>query len=1012
MDPGTFGKYQVRRLLGHGAFASVYLCLDPDLDSLVAIKLLGERFLEDEDVKSRFVQEARILRRLDSERILRVHTIDRLPDGRPYFVADYADGGTLQEQILRHISSSEDGVGFSLENAVVLSRDIAQCLGVAHRRDVVHRDLKPQNILFRSRTGHRAEEGRDPVTPSLEDIVRGRVRMVLADFGIARALEAAAGQTISAGTPQYMAPEQADGRADPRSDLYAAAVILFELLTGRTPYLGSTPLEVVRAQLTEGPPPIRQVREDVSEIVESVLLKGMATEPDARYQTADEWLRALDDVSSEVLLASGGSDSTVFSDAAETVPVAAGVTDDEGKIQEAGGARWSLQPHDIRGGGTGETSVVVANEGSTPIEVPIRPVGPDLTFQARPQSLSVEPSQTASAELSVSASDRRWFGRGKSRRFQIPAPDETDLEPPTLEGVFVQKPRLGLLPLSLILFGLLAVGLVAWLLWPDTTLVEAPDLVGLPVAEATMAIEDAGLVLGATRTEATDLVGPGEVVEQQPEAGVEVEEGSLVDLVIAEAPPPVEVDVPDLVGLTTEAARNLLEERGLVAGAITGEPSEEFEAGIVVSHEPVAGAAVPEGSDVSLVVSEGTPVEIVAVPNVVDLSEDVARDELGDVGLEVGAVSEENSTTGDIGVVLAQDPPAGSEVESGSSVDLVVSIGTIVPDVTGLSMAAAVAELDEAGLAEGTTTEETSASVDEGLIISQDPGSGVNVSPGSTVDLIVSSGPPPPADSFDYEVLHEDFEVGPGGFLAESVSCPSGMNVVGGGVGVIREGSGDFGTVVRESTAGTIGGGAFDVWAVSVANLSGSSHTLRVEAICVDLGGGLEVISNDVAVAAGGYERATAICPAGSRVLGGGAAVIGEGSGDHGTILRESGPGTIGGGAQDLWLVGISNTSGSAHTVRIKAICSDPLPGYEVVSTTETLGSGGFVRTGVECDVDHRVMGGGVIVPGGSTGTVIRESNPGMITGTSGDQENWVLAISNGAGSSHDVVISAVCVDR
>jgi hypothetical protein len=155
--------------------------------------------------------------------------------------------------------------------------------------------------------------------------------------------------------------------------------------------------------------------------------------------------------------------------------------------------------------------------------------------------------------------------------------------------------------------------------------------------------------------------------------------------------------------------------------------------------------------------------------------------------------------------------------------------------------------------------------------------------------------------------------------------------VLGGGAGVIGEGIGDFGTVLRESTPGTVGGGA--LWLAALRNNDTGAHTVRVQAVCAASPSGYEVVGTDHLVPAGGFVRAVATCPVGKVVLGGGAGVIGEGIGEFGMMFRESAPGTMGADARSLWLVALRNNDTSAHTVRIEAVCADPLPGYVIVTS-------------------------------------------------------------------------------
>lgn len=318
LAPEAFGKYQVRRTLGEGAFASVYLCDEPGIDALYAVKVLSRTYADDEDINARFVEEARTLKRLASERTLRVDSVDWLDDGRPYFAADYADRGTLARLLAER---SGDGA-LSLNEALIISREIAQCLLVVHAQEIVHRDLKPSNILFQSTSPKVGMHGVDGPVPTIDELVRGDVRLVLADFGIARSRAKGPDLTIAAGTPHYMAPEQAEGAADERSDIYAAAVIMYQLLTGEVPFPSSSLIEIVSRQLREGPPSIREIRGDIPESVDQLLKKGMAIEAANRFQTASEWLKALDTVASQI--ATGPvpeeNEKTKRRDPQETIP--------------------------------------------------------------------------------------------------------------------------------------------------------------------------------------------------------------------------------------------------------------------------------------------------------------------------------------------------------------------------------------------------------------------------------------------------------------------------------------------------------------------------------------------------------------------------------------------------------------------------------------------------------------------------------------------------------------------
>ncbi|MGN9918360.1 serine/threonine-protein kinase [Micromonospora palomenae] len=249
--PAWIGSYRIERLLGAGSFATVWLGHDPVLDSRVAIKVLAENWSHDLRVRERFLDEARLLRRLDHPRLVRVHGVGELPDGRPYAVLAWADGGSLRDRL---------GTGpLPAADALALLGEIAAGVAVLHRHRVVHRDLTPGNILFAS-------------GPTGE-------RVLIADLGLAKALAAASGLTARAGTPGYMAPEQDDPLAvvDTRSDVFGLGRLGLRLL----------------GDPDGAPGPTRRWRQGVPAAVPSVLRRATALRPADRYPDADAFRAAL-----------------------------------------------------------------------------------------------------------------------------------------------------------------------------------------------------------------------------------------------------------------------------------------------------------------------------------------------------------------------------------------------------------------------------------------------------------------------------------------------------------------------------------------------------------------------------------------------------------------------------------------------------------------------------------------------------------------------------------------------
>lgn len=281
MSVRKIGSYVVEEALGAGSFATVWQAFDPVLDARVAIKVLAENWAQHDDVRRRFIEEARILRRIDDDAIVRIHLIDELDDGRPYFVMALADNGSLTERL-------QDGP-MPLETARSIAVSVLECLSVVHDFGVVHRDIKPSNVFFRTVRPHqRAAAERAGRTLGTE-------RVVLGDFGLAKDTVAASGFTLAAGTPAYMAPEQAKSSAvlDPRADLYSVGVILYEMLAGAPPFDVTTLSDVRSGRDLQSSTPLAEAAPSVPPAVVAVVERAMAADPSQRFETASEMRLAL-----------------------------------------------------------------------------------------------------------------------------------------------------------------------------------------------------------------------------------------------------------------------------------------------------------------------------------------------------------------------------------------------------------------------------------------------------------------------------------------------------------------------------------------------------------------------------------------------------------------------------------------------------------------------------------------------------------------------------------------------
>lgn len=268
----TIGKYRLVEPLGRGGMAEVYKAYQPGLDRYVAVKLMHSFLAEDKDFLARFQREAKLVASLRHPNIVQVHDFDT--EGGMYFmVMEYIDGETLKSR-LQNLEEKDQWI--SIDEAIRIILSVGSALKYAHRMGMVHRDVKPANVMIDK---------------------QGSV--ILTDFGIAKIFAGGAGTQLTAsgamvGTPSYMSPEQGLGQAgDERSDIYSLGVMLYQMVTARLPFEADTPLAVVLKHVNEPPPPPRQVNPETPEIVERIIVKALAKNPDERYQHVGDMLNDL-----------------------------------------------------------------------------------------------------------------------------------------------------------------------------------------------------------------------------------------------------------------------------------------------------------------------------------------------------------------------------------------------------------------------------------------------------------------------------------------------------------------------------------------------------------------------------------------------------------------------------------------------------------------------------------------------------------------------------------------------
>jgi hypothetical protein len=268
--PARLGRYAVRRRIGSGGFATVWLAYDEQLDSPVAVKVLAENWTEDSHVRQRFLEEGRFLRKVESPHVVTVYDAGLLDDDRPYLVMSYADQGTLADRL--------ETEGFTVPQAMEVIRQVGDGLHALHQRGVLHRDMKPANVLFRT------------VDPEHAGTA---VRAMVGDLGLGKELDVSSRLTMIAGTPSYVAPEQAQGEhLDARADQFSLGALAFLMLSGRAPYAHGS---LSAAANPAPPPPLSTPERPFPQATEDVVRRALAADREERWPDVPSFVAALRD---------------------------------------------------------------------------------------------------------------------------------------------------------------------------------------------------------------------------------------------------------------------------------------------------------------------------------------------------------------------------------------------------------------------------------------------------------------------------------------------------------------------------------------------------------------------------------------------------------------------------------------------------------------------------------------------------------------------------------------------
>jgi eukaryotic-like serine/threonine-protein kinase len=498
--------------------------------------------------------------------------------------------------------------GLTPEGAAALVRQVLEGARFAHRNGIVHRDLKPQNV-----------------------IVDGEGKAVVTDFGIARAGVSEITQTGSVmGTPQYLSPEQAQGfEVTPVSDLYSIGVILYEALTGRVPFEGESAVAVAMKQVSETPQRPSSINPAVWPALDAVVMRAMEKEPGQRFQSADAFIAALDQAMREP---GAGGGTAAFAAAPPIVAVP-----EEAPEEDRSRNNWL--------GGLLVAAIAI---------------GLLIGLLATRDTSTEVPNVTGKQlEFAIAQLERKGFDVGEEKFVERQAPRNTVLEqdpPPgsaeedcAFIALFCSKPSVDLT---------VSAG-------PGSS--EVPGTAGLPAEVATKKLEAAGFEPLVQRVN-SDSVEEGLAIYSNPRGGESATNGSTIALFVSRGPKLTRV--PVLVGTQRRVAVQQIRGRGLtpsVADEESGSP-----AGEVIGQSPSAGSEVEPGSTVSIVVSSGREEEVATAPNVIGRERREAVEAIRAAGLTPSLEEEETEVPGQVGRVVDQFPPPGSELEPGTTVTITV----------------------------------------------------------------------------------------------------------------------------------------------------------------------------------------------------------------------------------------------------------------------------------------------------------------------------------------------------
>ena len=626
------GRYRITERIGIGGMAEVYKAQDQTLGRIVAVKVMLPQYAADPEFAARFKQEAASAANLQSPYIVNVYDWGH-DDGTYFIVMEYVRGTDLKSAILQRGAINQRKVA-------EIGSQVCQALSVAHNQDIIHRDVKPQNIM---------------VQPD------GNVKVM--DFGIARAKNSVKSQTSSVlGTAHYISPEQAQGKElTGASDMYSLGCVLYEAATGQLPFDGPDAVSVAMKQVQEEPLPPSQVKPDISPDLEAIILKAMDKNPYNRFQTARDMKQALDDFLMgrpvNIAGAAGGFASAPTS-VMGSVP---GMTSEAGgtAVMQPIGSDAGMKTNSYRGGNDIDMGKAKSKKRGPLIAV------------AAIAAIAVIAALAFAITGGLGGGDKVPNVIGQTQEAAVQTIEKAgytvgtvteDYDAETVAGrVCKQDPEAD--------SDLEKGGKINIVISKGVKKGSIPNLSGMTSEQAEKALKDAGLKAQYAGNEASDA-DKDTVSRQDPAAGKEVDEGTTVKYWISTGPE--DTSVPNVVGSDQASAKAQLESAGFTVQVETGDYSDKYGEGIVMSQSP-NGGKLEKGGTVTITVSQGQDPEKnkVTVPSVTGMSQSGAINTLLSYNLAY-ALDTASASSGTPGTVAKQSVTAGKKVDSGTVITIYV----------------------------------------------------------------------------------------------------------------------------------------------------------------------------------------------------------------------------------------------------------------------------------------------------------------------------------------------------